>query len=54
MSAFADLGATIPDDLVEEFLKRLPYVSEGIRNVRLLPGADRVAFDLGPGFENHA
>jgi seryl-tRNA synthetase len=37
--------------LVEEFLKRLPYVSEGIGNVRLLPGASQVAFDLRPGFE---
>ena len=54
MSVFADLGTTIPDELVEDFLKRIPYVSEGIRNVRLLPGATRVEFDLRPGFESHA
>jgi seryl-tRNA synthetase len=52
VSAFAELGTTIPDELIEEFLKRLPYVSEGIRNFRLLPGATRVEFDLRPGFES--
>lgn len=54
MSAFAELSRTIPDELVEEFLKRLPYVSEGIRAARLLPGSNRVAFDLRPGFESQA
>ncbi len=54
MNAFAELSTTVPDELVEEFLKRLPYVSEGIRNVRLLPGANRVAFDLRPDFESDA
>ena len=52
MSALAELGTTIPDELTEEFLKRLPYLSEGLRNPRLLPGRDRVVFDLGPGFED--
>jgi seryl-tRNA synthetase len=53
MNAKADLQAAIPDELTEEFLKRIPYVSEGIHNVRLLPGATRVEFDLRPGFEDH-
>jgi seryl-tRNA synthetase len=53
MSVFADLGNTIPDELVDEFLKRLPYISEGIHNAQLLPGASRVAFELRPGFESH-
>lgn len=44
----------MPDELAEEFLKRLPYVSEGIHNVRLLPGSTRVSFDLRPGFEGQA
>ena len=54
MSALAELSNTIPDELVEEFLKRLPYISEGIRDFHLLPGGSRVAFDLRPGFENQA
>jgi len=54
LRAFAELGTPIPDELIEEFLKRLPYVSEGIRNARLLPGETRVAFDLEPGFESHS
>lgn len=54
MSAFAELSTRVPDELVEEFLKRLPYVSEGIHNARLLPGADRVAFDLRPDTQGEA
>jgi seryl-tRNA synthetase len=54
VSAFADLSTTIPDELVDEFLKRLPYISEGIHNARLLPGAHQVAFELRPGFEGQA
>jgi seryl-tRNA synthetase len=54
VSAFAELSTTIPDELIDEFLKRLPYLSEGIRNARLLPGANRVAFDLRPDFESEA
>lgn len=51
MSTQAQLETAIPDDLVEEFLKRVPYVSEGIGNVRVLSGGSSVAFDLRPGFE---
>jgi seryl-tRNA synthetase len=54
VNALAELSTSIPDELVEEFIKRLPYVSEGIRNACLLPGATQVAFDLQPGFENQA
>ncbi len=46
------LHTAIPDELAEEFLKRIPYVSEGIVNVRLLPGGAQVAFELQPGFED--
>jgi seryl-tRNA synthetase len=52
MNAQAELHTTIPDELIDEFLKRIPYVSEGIRNVRLLNGAKQVSFDLQPGFES--
>jgi len=41
----------VPDELAEEVFKRPPYVSEGIRNPRLLPRGTRVAFELRPGFE---
>ena len=51
MRAFAELAAAIPRDLTEEFVKRLAYVSQEIRNPDLLPGARRVAFDVQPGFE---
>jgi hypothetical protein len=44
----------VPDELAEEVLKRPPYVSEGIRNPRLLPEGSRVAFELRPGFETQA
>jgi seryl-tRNA synthetase len=54
VNAFVELSTTVPDELVEEFLKRLPYVSEGIRNARMMPGASRVAFDLRPDFEKDA
>ena len=54
MNAFSELGTSIPVELIDEFLKRLPYVSEGIQNVQILPTADRVAFDLRPGFEGQA
>ncbi len=54
MTSFADLGATVPEELADELLKRLPYVSEGISNPRLLPGGARVSFDLRPGFESQA
>lgn len=51
MNTQAELNSAIPDDLVEEFLKRIPYISEGIGNFRLLPGGSCVSFDLRPGFE---
>jgi len=54
LSSFADLSATVPEELADEFLKRLPYVSEGISGPRLLPGGTRVSFDLRPGFEGQA
>jgi len=46
MEAFADLDVEVPQRLEEEFLKRLPYVSEGIRNPRLGSDGRRVTFDL--------
>lgn len=54
MSILAELSTQIPDELVDEFLKRLPYVSEGIHNAQILPGSARVRFDLRPGYENQA
>ena len=51
MDTQAVLETAIPDELVEEFLKRVPYISEGIGNVRVLDGGSRVAFNLRPGFE---
>jgi seryl-tRNA synthetase len=51
MSLQTELQTAIPDELAEEFLKRIPYISEGIVNARLLPGGAQVAFDLQPGFE---
>jgi seryl-tRNA synthetase len=52
LNAVTDLGTTVPDELAEEFLKRLPYVSEGISNPRLLPGNTQVAIELRPGYED--
>src|SRR5690242_7949654 len=54
MQTLAQLPTSIPDDLTDEFLKRLPYVSEGLADVRLLPGASQVSFDLKPGFEGQS
>jgi hypothetical protein len=51
LSTFAQLPHVVPDELAEEVLKRPLYVSEGIRNPRLLPRGTRVAFELRPGFE---
>lgn len=53
MTAMAQLEAAIPDGLADEFLKRLPYLSEGLREYRLLPGADTVEFVVHPGFESY-
>ena len=54
MSSVAQLHTAIPQELAEEFLKRLPYVSEGLSNVRLLPDSRSVAFELQPGFESQS
>lgn len=54
MTSFADLGATVPEELTDEFLKRLPYVSEALSNPRLIAGGARVAFELRSGFETQA
>lgn len=52
MSIQAQLQTAVPDELSEEFLKRIPYLSEGIGDVRLLSGGSSVAFALRPGFED--
>src|SRR5262245_25480355 len=49
-----ELDREIPEELVEEFLKRIPYLSEGIHSFRLTPGSQRVSFELLPGFEDQA
>jgi seryl-tRNA synthetase len=54
VGAIAELSTAIPEELVEEFVKRLAYVSENIDSVRLLPGSMRVAFELRNGCENQA
>ena|SRR5947209_171068 len=51
MTVFAELATPIPNDLIEDFVKRLAYVSQGISNARLVPGARRVVFDVRPAFE---
>ena len=45
MSSTAELSTAIPDELVEEFRKRIPCVSEGIRKVRARTGC------IGFGYE---
>ena len=54
MSGIAELSIPIPEELTDEFVKRLAYVSEDIDSVRLLPGSMRVAFELRRGAENQA
>jgi hypothetical protein len=54
LELLSELSTNIPDELVDELLKRLPYVSEGLSNARVLPGANWVAFELRPGFESQA
>jgi seryl-tRNA synthetase len=54
MRAYADLTAAVPIELVDELVKRLPFISEAIAGTELLPGSSRVAFDLRPGFDNDA
>jgi seryl-tRNA synthetase len=54
LSSIIDLRIAVPQELADEFLKRLPYVSEGLANPCLLAGGDRVSFELRPGFEGEA
>jgi hypothetical protein len=54
LNSFADLHSPVPDELADEFLKRLPYVSEGLSQPRLVSGGTRVAFELRQGFESQA
>lgn len=54
VNARSELATPIPEELAEELLKRLPYVSEGIGSARLLPGHSSVEFELRPGFESQA
>ncbi len=54
MHAFADLDVEVPARLEEELLKRIPYISEGIRNARLSSGGRRVTFDLLDAFAPRA
>lgn len=54
MGGIAELAAAVPEELAEEFVKRLAYVSEDIASVRLLPGHMRVEFELRRGSENKA
>lgn len=48
MSGVADLGLTIPEELADEFLKRLAYVSATLTHVRLRPDRSHVEFEA-PG-----
>ena len=52
MGGIAELHNAIPDELAEEFLKRLAYVHEEIYDVRLLPGSMQVAFELRRGSQD--
>ena len=52
MHAFANLKVTIPPELVDEFLTKLPYVSESLQDFELLPEQRNcVRFNLLPGYE---
>ncbi len=52
MHAIADLSVTIPPELVDEFLAKLPYVSESVGDFELLtPERNCVRFQLTPGHE---
>ena len=55
MDALADLKVTIPLELVDEFLAKLPYVSESLEDFELLsPDRNCVRFHLLPGHEGNA
>lgn len=48
------LERNIPAELVEEFLKKLSYVSESLTSAELDPAAlDNVIFELRPGHDRH-
>lgn len=53
MEVIADLKIPIPVELVDEFLAKLPYVSESLQDFELLsPGRNQVRFNLLPGHDN--
>jgi seryl-tRNA synthetase len=54
VTAYSELQTAVPEELADELLKRLPYISEGLHNPRFTAGRSQVAFDLHPGFENQA
>lgn len=54
METVAQLDHAVPAELADELIKRIPYISEGIRDARLLPGSKDVAFRLLPGWENRS
>lgn len=54
METVAQLGYAVPAELADELIKRVPYISDGIRDARLLPGSKEVGFRLLPGFEHRA
>jgi seryl-tRNA synthetase len=51
MSIILNFDTKIPDELADEFVKRLCYVSEGIQGACLLAGGDRVSIQVRPGFQ---
>jgi hypothetical protein len=55
LHAFANLKGPIPPELVDEFLAKLPYVSESLQDFELLPEQRNcVRFNLLPGYELEA
>jgi hypothetical protein len=55
MTHSVQLNAPVPDELVDEFLKKLSYVSEGLISYDLNRRTrDAVAFELGPASEDRS
>lgn len=55
MPSSSDLRVTIPVELVDDFLSKLHYVSEGMQDFKLLTEyRNRVSFNLLPGYEHQA
>lgn len=54
MTNYAQLPQAVPAELADEFLKRLPYVSEGLAEFRLSDDASQVVFRLKSGFEDRS